>query len=266
MRRNSRGILVALTTALALPLVAACAGRDAPPPRFPGAIEPGASGPPPSSPATSPPAASSSPAPARSEADLVVETALLLQGTPYRNGGEGPSGFDCSGLVEYVFGKHDIALPRTVREQFHAGTSVARTDLAPGDLVFFSTVAAGPSHVGIVVEGDWFIHAPSSNGVVRIERLSGDYWRKRYFGARRVIARGSEPPVDRLVAGRATGSGNGWWAQSRLVSDRSHAAATAWSSKKSVWDLELVLRPRALPACRDTGCSKNLRVHRSASV
>jgi cell wall-associated NlpC family hydrolase len=103
-------------------------------------------------------------------------------------GGTDPTGFDCSGFVQYVFAKHGVSLPRDVREQFVAGHAVARDAMATGDLVFFTTVTEGASHVGIVVEGDWFVHAPSARGVVRLDRLSAPYWSQRYIGARRVIA------------------------------------------------------------------------------
>lgn len=116
----------------------------------------------------------------------VVGTALALRGTPYRNGGTDPSGFDCSGFTQYVFAQYGIVLPRDVREQFRQGKEVEAKDLLPGDLVFFSTTDPGVSHVAIVVGGDQFVHAPSTNGVVRVERLSSSYWSPRYFGARRV--------------------------------------------------------------------------------
>ena len=114
-------------------------------------------------------------------------TALALRGTPYRNGGMDPRGFDCSGLVWYVFAQHGLSVPRTVAEQYGAGGSVAATDLRPGDLVFFATTGSGPSHVGIVVGGDSFVHAPSSRGVVRVERLGASYWASRFIGARRLL-------------------------------------------------------------------------------
>jgi cell wall-associated NlpC family hydrolase len=116
----------------------------------------------------------------------ISSTALSLRGAPYRNGGADPNGFDCSGFVKYVFEQFGIPLPRDVRRQFDVGADVQAATLAPGDLVFFTTVAPGASHVGIAVGGDQFVHAPSSNGVVRVERLSSDYWSSRFVGAKRV--------------------------------------------------------------------------------
>jgi cell wall-associated NlpC family hydrolase len=113
-------------------------------------------------------------------------TALSLRGAPYRNGGGDPAGFDCSGFVRYVYQQHGVAMPREVREQFRVGKTVDRGDLEPGDLVFFTTTAPGASHVGIVVGGDQFVHAPSERGVVRVENLSAQYWASRYVGAKRV--------------------------------------------------------------------------------
>jgi hypothetical protein len=113
-------------------------------------------------------------------------TALSLRGKPYRSGGADPKGFDCSGLVRYVFAQHGVPLPRTVSDQYRIGREVAGTELAPGDLVFFSTTSPAASHVGIVVGGDSFVHAPTSSGVVRVDRLRAAYWSSRYIGARRL--------------------------------------------------------------------------------
>jgi murein DD-endopeptidase len=126
------------------------------------------------------------PAAGRSDPYALVGTALNLRGTPYRNGGSDPSGFDCSGFTQYVFAQHGVALPRDVQEQARLGKKVDPGDLAMGDLVFFSTVAAGASHVGIAIGGDQFVHAPSSTGVVRVERLSATYWSQRFVTAKRI--------------------------------------------------------------------------------
>ena len=118
----------------------------------------------------------------------ITGTALGLRGSPYRNGGADPSGFDCSGFVEYVFAQHGVAVPRTVDELYRSGTTVPPGELEPGDLIFFSTTGPGATHVGMAIGGDEFVHAPSTSGVVRVERLSAGYWGKRIVGVKRVIA------------------------------------------------------------------------------
>ncbi|HEY2431144.1 MAG TPA: C40 family peptidase [Vicinamibacterales bacterium] len=164
-------------------LSGACASSGATPRPFPtpGGTTAGVRAPAPA------PAAAASPLPARGSAYEITGTALSLRGTPYRDGGTDPSGFDCSGFVQYVFAQHGVKVPRNVREQFRAGEEVGRGELQPGDLVFFTTVTPGASHVGIALGGDEFVHAPSSTGEVRVERLNGTYWAPRYVGARRVI-------------------------------------------------------------------------------
>ena len=120
--------------------------------------------------------------------DRLVRSAMDLRGTPYLNGGSDPRGFDCSGFTQYVFGQTGARLPREVRDQFRVGTVVPAGRQEPGDLIFFTTTEPGPSHVGIVIGGDTFVHAPSSRGVVRIERLSLPYWSRRVIGVRRIAA------------------------------------------------------------------------------
>ena len=121
----------------------------------------------------------------------VLASARALLGTPYRFGGETPQdGFDCSGFVSYVAAIHGISIPRTVADQFSSGRPVGRADLAPGDLVFYSTVGPGATHVGIVMPSDGaqlFIHAPADGSVVRVERIDTPYWERRWVGARRVF-------------------------------------------------------------------------------
>jgi cell wall-associated NlpC family hydrolase len=117
---------------------------------------------------------------------------------PYRNGGSDPSGFDCSGFVQYVFARFGTALPREVRDQYQAGKPIDLDEVEAGDLLFFETVSRGASHVGMAVGGGQFVHAPSSRGVVRVERYSVSYWASRFVGARRIVvvsepARGGLP-------------------------------------------------------------------------
>ena len=122
-------------------------------------------------------------------ANDVLMRALGLVGTPYRYGGNTPEGgFDCSGLVTYVFRDVlDLRLPRTSRELATLqGPKIAPDALAAGDLVFFGSRGT-VSHVGIYVGEGRFVHAPSTGGTVRLDRLDGAYWRDHYTGAKRVL-------------------------------------------------------------------------------
>ena len=115
--------------------------------------------------------------------------AISLVGTPYRYGGNTPEGgFDCSGLVNYVYRDMlDLRLPRTSRELAAVqGPRIAPERLASGDLVFFGS-GGTVSHVGIYVGEGRFVHAPSSGGTVRLDRLDGSWWRDHYSGARRLL-------------------------------------------------------------------------------
>ena len=168
-------------------LSGACASTGATPRPFP---TPGAkpSAPAPSSaPSPAPALAPAAPPTGSAIAYSITGTALDLRGTPYKNGGADPSGFDCSGFVQYVFAQHGVFVPRKVAQQYRAGRDVPMSQLEPGDLVFFATVAPGASHVGIALGGDTFVHAPSTTGEVRIERLNAPYWSTRFVGARRVL-------------------------------------------------------------------------------
>lgn len=137
-------------------------------------------------PGTAPAVARGRDAEAAARGHRIVAAALDLRGVPYRNGGADPAGFDCSGLVAFVFAEHGLAMPRQTSAQYRVGARVARQDIRAGDLLFFSTVAPGASHVGIAIDDDEFVHAPSSGGVVRVERLTLPYWQRRFVGARRV--------------------------------------------------------------------------------
>ncbi len=119
----------------------------------------------------------------------LVETAERFLGTDYRYGGTNSNtGFDCSGLVMTVYKLNGLQLPRTSREQYYSGKDVNKDDLKPGDLVFFRTGSSGQvSHVGLIADGDRFIHAPGRNKPVRYARLSDGYFRERFVGARTYI-------------------------------------------------------------------------------
>lgn len=113
--------------------------------------------------------------------------ALALVGSPYANGGASPeAGFDCSGLVAYVYAR---ALQRDLpRNTFDlARTGVAVSDPRPGDLVFYNTQRRPFSHVGIYLGESRFVHAPSTGGAVRVEDMRLAYWAARFDGARRVV-------------------------------------------------------------------------------
>jgi len=120
--------------------------------------------------------------------DLVLK-GLELVGINYRRGGTNPdSGLDCSGFVQLVF-KDAIGklLPRTAREQSEVGNVVDKSELKPGDLVFFNTMRRAFSHVGIYLGDNRFLHAPRTGAEIRVEDMSQSYWVKRYNGARRVV-------------------------------------------------------------------------------
>lgn len=116
-----------------------------------------------------------------------AKDALDLQGQPYVSGGESPiEGFDCSGLVFYVYNKQGVRLPRDTWSLANQLPSVQINQRQPGDLVFFNTNSRPYSHVGIYVGEDRFIHAPSSRtGRVMVSDLKQPYWRERFIAVRR---------------------------------------------------------------------------------
>jgi cell wall-associated NlpC family hydrolase len=123
---------------------------------------------------------SSAPPPATHSS--VVSIALQYLGVPYVWGGASPSGFDCSGLTMYAYAKVGVYLPHNAAMQYGMGTAVSRSQLAPGDLVFFN----GLSHVGMYIGGGRFVHAPHTGDVVKISSLSESWYAETYVGARRL--------------------------------------------------------------------------------
>lgn len=123
-------------------------------------------------------------------ASELVVTALGFLGVPYRYGGNSAStGFDCSGFVRAIYEQSvGLVLPRRSDEQAAATLSIDRSELEPGDLVFFNTMRRAFSHVGIYMGDGKFIHSPRTGAVVRVEDMGDSYWRARFNGARRVVA------------------------------------------------------------------------------
>ena len=120
----------------------------------------------------------------------LINYAATFLGTPYRSGGAGPNGFDCSGFTYYVCSKFGISLPRGPASQYNAlGTSISKANLKPGDLVFFKNPYAGRSigHVGIYVGNGQMIHSNKPGGSVRYVTINSGYYATNYVGARRVI-------------------------------------------------------------------------------
>ena len=147
---------------------------SAPPPAPP--IQPGTP-PPPASPPAPPP-------PSTSTGGGHPETAAIAArylGVPYRWGGASPAGFDCSGLVMYVYAQIGIALPHYTVAQYRMGAPVSREQLQPGDLVFFD----GLGHVGIYIGANQFIHAPHTGDIVKVSTIAG-WYAQTYVGARRI--------------------------------------------------------------------------------
>ncbi|GIV17958.1 MAG: hypothetical protein KatS3mg022_3393 [Armatimonadota bacterium] len=122
-----------------------------------------------------------------SAGESIVRVASRFRGVRYRWGGSSRSGFDCSGFTRYVFRQRTgIELPHSASAQFRMGTPVSRSEIKPGDLVFFQTYRRGASHVGIYIGNGKFIHASSAGGRVRVDSLNDGYYRQRYVGARRL--------------------------------------------------------------------------------
>jgi cell wall-associated NlpC family hydrolase len=117
-----------------------------------------------------------------SKAQQAAALAQHFLGTKYVWGGSKPGGFDCSGLLQYVWGQRGVKIPRTSQQQFKAGMPVAKNRLRVGDAVFFE--GSAPGHVGMYLGGGKFIEAPHTGAVVRISNLAG---RSDYVGARRFV-------------------------------------------------------------------------------
>lgn len=135
--------------------------------------------------------------PAEGSINRVINQALDMIGIDYRYGSATPEkGLDCSGLVKYVFEQSlNIAMPHNALAMSKIGDKISRTDLKPGDLVFFNTLRRSMSHVGIYIGDGKFVHAPRTGKKVQVVDLNDKYWSSHYEGARRIVAGQSAPDV-----------------------------------------------------------------------
>jgi len=117
----------------------------------------------------------------------IVLDALGQIGRPYRYGGTTPDGFDCSGLVQYVYAQQGVKMPRTTREQHKAGEEIDLDDAEPGDLIFYSFNSWGIDHVAIYLGDGQAVHAPSSGRQVIVAPVGNRWWMDRYVDTVRVI-------------------------------------------------------------------------------
>ncbi len=122
------------------------------------------------------------------KASELVLNAMGFLGVPYKWGGNtAETGFDCSGFVRHLYQSSiGLLLPRRAEQQAAATVQIEKTDLQPGDLVFFNTMRRAFSHVGVYVGNGKFIHAPKAGSEVRVDNLGGSYWQRHFDGARRV--------------------------------------------------------------------------------
>ena len=119
-------------------------------------------------------------------ASRAADNALEMVGKPYRYRGSTPAGFDCSGLVQYSYGKAGVKLPRETQTLRREAQSVSKSSLRRGDLLFFDQEGKKYSHVGVYLGDGRFVHAPSTGGRVRVDGLNSAYWSKHFVEARRI--------------------------------------------------------------------------------
>ena len=128
------------------------------------------------------------------KASELVVNAMGFLGVPYKRGGNNiETGFDCSGFVRAIYEQSiGLILPRRAEQQAAATQNIDKSDLQPGDLVFFNTMRRAFSHVGIYVGDGKFIHSPKPGSEVRVESMGIAYWNRRFDGARRVAPKADE--------------------------------------------------------------------------
>jgi cell wall-associated NlpC family hydrolase len=135
----------------------------------------------------SPPKSAPPSKPAANVAERAADEAARMVGKPYRYGGADPAGFDCSGLVQYSYRQAGRAVPRSTQDQRRASRLIARSELRPGDLLFFDQEGKKNSHVAIYLGGGEIVHAPSSGKRVRRDRMDTPYWKRHLSEIRRLV-------------------------------------------------------------------------------
>ena len=131
---------------------------------------------------------------AKANVNALLSLAEQYIGTPYQYGGASPkTGFDCSGFVQWLYGQQGIALPRTTFQQVKVGSGVSKSNLKPGDILFFEPTKQGPGHEGLYIGNGKFIESPHTGASVRISSLAG---RTEFVSARRIIDAGSPSLTD----------------------------------------------------------------------
>jgi NlpC/P60 family len=170
----------------------------------------------------------------RDRASNLVGNAMMFLGVPYKRGGNSAeTGFDCSGFVRAVYEQSvGLLLPRKASEQAAATTSIDKSELQPGDLVFFNTLKAAFSHVGIYVGDGKFVHSPRTGAVVRVEDMRISYWQTRFDGARRVNGTGSFTSIKAAASGKTVAAAPASTANTAIAANPSTPvpAATANSA------------------------------------
>ncbi|MDR3153765.1 MAG: C40 family peptidase [Deltaproteobacteria bacterium] len=199
---------------------------------------------------------------AQSRVHKIMKTAFSQVGNPYRYGGNSPeTGFDCSGFVSWVYKQYGVNLPRSSRDMLGAGTPIARTELRPGDLVFFNY---GYSHVGIYTGDGKYIHSPSTGKRIQESNLNGRGRTEHYVGARRVIDnKGVTAVSDVLKAEWVQASRHSAAMAMNDSAARRHTGAEAYRGRSRSRSATASRRAPARTASR--AASGNARTHKVAS-
>jgi cell wall-associated NlpC family hydrolase len=158
--------------------------------------------------------------------ETVGEYALGMLGIQYKFGGNSPdSGFDCSGLVRYVFAQvTGLSLPHNAAEQSKVGREISMEELRPGDLVFFNTRKFSFSHVGIYLGDNKFVHAPRKGKAVEVVEMGNPYWAKAYNGARRLLETAQQGLIPQALAATTSTDASGEVKSPPAIVDVFHAA------------------------------------------